>query len=475
METTGAAKSFLFLSDVHFDPFADPTIVKSLAATDVSGWKDIFLSSKQTGPSPYGTDANFALLESALDSMASTAKGVDLIIFPGDVLAHKFEEKYATITGDTSASGVASFVQKTVTFFANEVDSRFPKATVLMAIGNNDSLNGDYKSSPGDAYLKVTADSMAKVFFNTDAERAAFLKGYSSAGYYAIEPDGKNGIKYIVLNDIFWSDRSDQTAAGVTELSWLTSQLEESSQANQKVWIVNHIPLGADAKSMAASINKDGLAYKGLMTNGFNDAFAAIETAYAQTIEADLAGHTHRDEFRILSPEPASPYSNLTSISLSISPIDSNNPGYEIYTYDPKSGSLLDKTTYVRDLSKPGTSFVKEYDFSLTYGHGLSTAQDWWATAGDILTQPASQAAYARYYTAGATSADAVPITPANLPVYWLAATNVTPESYALSAAELLSQPGVRSASAFNLLAPTSVTSASSGSNATAAAVLATI
>lgn len=482
METAGAAKSFLFFSDVHFDPFADPKIVKSLAASDVSDWKDIFLSSGKTAPAPYGADANFTLLESALDSMASTARGVDLIIFPGDVLAHKFEDKYAALTGDTSASGVASFVQKTVTFFVGEVDSRFPKATVLTSIGNNDSLNGDYKSSPGDAYLTVTAEAMSKAFFNTDADRAAFKSGYATAGYYAIEPDGNNGIKYIVLNDVFWSDKSDQTAAGVTELSWLTSELAESSQADQKVWVINHIPLGADAKGMAANLDQNGFAYKGLMTDAFNDAFASIETAYAPTIEATLAGHTHRDEFRILSPDPLSPFSSLTSISLSISPIDSNNPGYEIYSFDPKTGSLLDKTTYVRDLSKPDTSFVKEYDFSATYGQGLSTAGEWRTVADDILSQPASRAAYSTYYTAGATSDPSATVTPGTFPVYWLAATNVTPESYASSAADLLSQPAFRNAypaatgsTPVNPLAPLSVTPASSASNASSAAVFAII
>ena len=439
MDTSGTSKSFLFFSDVHFDPFADPKLVKSLAGADVSKWKSIFASSDQTAPAAYGSDANFALLESALDSMAATAKNTDLIIFPGDVLAHKFEDKYAQLTGDTSAAGVTSFVQKTVDFFTKEVDSRFPQAMVLMAIGNNDSLNGDYKSSPGDAYLRVTADSIGKAFFNTDAERAAFTLGYSTAGYYAIEPEGPSGLKYIVLNDVFWSPKSDQSAAGVTELAWFAAELAESSQEGQKVWVVNHIPLGADAKGMAADVDKKGFEYKGLMTDSFNSAFAALEIAYAPTIAATLAGHTHRDEFRLLSPDPLSPFASLTSISLSISPIDSNNPGYEIYTYNPSTGSLQDKITYSRDLSRPQTSWIGEYDFAATYGQSLDTPTQWRTVAADILTQPTSRNAYSTFYTAGANTDAATPVTPATFPVYWLAATNVTPTSYAASAAMLAS------------------------------------
>jgi hypothetical protein len=84
----------------------------------------------------------------------------------------------------------------------------------------------------------------------------------------------------------------------------------------------------------------------------------------------------------------------------------------------------------------------------------------------------------------------AVPITPTNFPVYWLAATNVTPESYAISAApaatvwnalaELLSKPASGSANpaatggtALTLLAPTGITTSGSASTATAAALLA--
>ncbi len=437
METSETSKSFLFFSDVHFDPFADPKLVTSLAAADVSDWKNIFASSAQTFPSAYGSDTNIVLLESALDSMKHTAGTVDLIIFPGDVLAHKFEENYSSLTGDTSTEGLASFVQKTVEFFVNEVDSRFPAATVLVSVGNNDSLNGDYKSSPGDAYLQLTADSMSKAFFNTDADRAAFTLGYSTTGYYAVEPDGPTGLKYIVLNDIFWSVKSSQTAAGIAELSWFASELADSAQINQKVWVQNHIPLGADAKSMAADFDTNGFEYKGLMTESFNSAFAALETAYAPTIEATLAGHTHRDEFRLLSPDPLSPFASLTSISLSISPIDNNNPGYEIYTFKPNTGALLDKTTYALDLSRPGSSWDKEYTFSETYGQGLSTPEEWRTVAADILTQPGSRNAYSTYYTAGANSDPLSSVTPTNFPVYWLADTNVTPGSYASSAALL--------------------------------------
>jgi hypothetical protein len=429
--------TFLFFSDVHFDPFADPALVKTLAATDASGWRNVFASSSQKSPSSYGSDANFVLLESALDSMAATAGKADLIIFPGDALAHGFEEKYAALTGDTSQAGLGSFVQKTVTFFAEEVDRRFPDAMVLVAIGNNDSAIGDYKSRPGDPYLNLTAAPLAKAFFNNDADRAAFAMGYQISGSYAVEPDGPAGMKYIVLNDIFGSTRSDQDAAGLAELAWFSMELADSARDLQRVWVAGHIPVGANAKSMAEDLGAKGLEYKGLLKNGFNDAFVALEIAYAPIIQATFTGHTHRDEFRLVSPAPLSMPTNLVSISNSISPIDSNNPGYEIHTFNPVTGALIDKTSYSLDLSKPGAAWKKEYDFAAAYGHGLGSPHEWLAVAQDLLTNPASRAAYSTYYTAGSSLEAATPVTPANFPVYWLAAVNVTQPSFNASAAML--------------------------------------
>jgi hypothetical protein len=40
---------FLIVSDLHFDPFADPAIVKELAAADVHAWPAIFKGSKGGG------------------------------------------------------------------------------------------------------------------------------------------------------------------------------------------------------------------------------------------------------------------------------------------------------------------------------------------------------------------------------------------------------------------------------------------
>lgn len=53
---------------------------------------------------------------------------------------------------------------------------------------------------------------------------------------------------------------------------------------------MRHIPLGADAKSVAADIDKKGVDYKGLMNDDFNNAYAALEPGKPRR----LLGALHR-------------------------------------------------------------------------------------------------------------------------------------------------------------------------------------
>ncbi len=438
MELAGNASTFLLFSDVHLDPFADPSLAPALAASDVSAWKGILASSSQTGYAAYGSDSNYALFESALDDMAARAGGVSLIIYPGDILGHDFPADYAALTGDTSQAGLDAFAQKTVQFFVGEVDARFPNATVLVADGNCDTDNmlGSIGARPGDAYLANSAPVIAQAFFNSDADRAAFATSYAMGGYYAVEPDGPTGIKYVVLNDNLWITEYDDPAPGLVELAWFSSQLADSAQNFQKVWVVGHIPVGAADGSVAETYGQTGqVTYSGMLEDGFNNAFTALELAYDGTIAATFTGHTHNDDFRLITAMDGSGASNLVRIAPSISPVFGNNPGYQIYTYDTGTFALQDETTYTLDLQSSAPAWSKEYDYAETYGQSLATPREWQAVYNEILTNPLIRSAYFDFMNQGATSQSAV--TAANTPVYLLAPGFTTPASFNAAAAML--------------------------------------
>lgn len=438
MANAGNLDTVLLFSDVHFNPFADPSLVPALAASDVSAWKGILASSSQTAYPAYGSDSNYVLFESALDDMAARAGDVATIIYPGDILSHDFPADYATLTGDTSQAGLNAFALKTVQFFVQEVDSRFPEATVIVADGNcdTDSTLGSIGARPGDAYLSSTAPVMAQAFFNNDADRAAFTAGWSTGGYYALEPDGPTGLKYIVLNDNLWISQYDDPVAGAMEMSWFAAELADSAQDFQKVWVVAHIPPGAYVAGVAATYGQTGqISYQGNMDNGFNNAFTSLELAYASTIEATFTGHMHNDDFRLLTAGDGSAAAELVRIAPGISPVFDSNPGYQIYSYDTQTFALQNETTYILDLGSATPAWSKEYDYAETYGVSLATPQEWLTAYAGILTNPVSQTAYLTYKNQDATSQST--ITAANTPLYLLAPGFVTPASYNAAAALL--------------------------------------
>src|SRR6516162_2546919 len=58
---------FLMMSDLHFNPIADPKLVDQLSSAEPRGWPAIFDTSGDKTLARYGADSNWPLLHSALD------------------------------------------------------------------------------------------------------------------------------------------------------------------------------------------------------------------------------------------------------------------------------------------------------------------------------------------------------------------------------------------------------------------------
>src|SRR5262249_146269 len=57
---------FLWISDLHFNPMADPMLVKELDAAEAARWEPILERTLPASYSMYGSDTNWWLLKSAL-------------------------------------------------------------------------------------------------------------------------------------------------------------------------------------------------------------------------------------------------------------------------------------------------------------------------------------------------------------------------------------------------------------------------
>ena len=94
----------LLLSDIHFDPLGDRSIVTQLLNNEVSKWPNILAAapSFQKGLYPsFGSDTNYYLLKSAL-SAAVSKEPFDFVLISGDYLRHRFARAFNDAVGPQS-------------------------------------------------------------------------------------------------------------------------------------------------------------------------------------------------------------------------------------------------------------------------------------------------------------------------------------------------------------------------------------
>jgi len=386
---------FISLSDLHFNPYYDPSLMAQLEATDVSGWAAVFASSKITTPSAYGADTNYPLLQSFLADLKTRAAGARFVTITGDLLGHDFPQDFQLYSPDKSEDAYQSFTTKTTQFIASQVKSALPAIPIYPVLGNNDSDCGDYEITPGGWFITVFA-------------KAWSAKLNSSGNYDVAAPMPHTRI--IGLNTIFLSANYDNACGeegvdyGAQTLTWLRRRLEAAKAKHDRVWLLYHIPPGINVYSTTSggsACPAPVLMWKTQYTKRFN----ALMKKYSSTVVTSLAGHTHMDDFRLVD--------NLyIHITPAVSPMFSNNPTYESITYAPSTGAITDYTVYNLQLGNTPLAWNTEYTFSTAYDH-----RSFAAVHDAIGADPATRALYMQYYTS--SNAKSTTITDANWFGYW--------------------------------------------------------
>src|SRR5713226_6163262 len=165
------AEKFLAVSDIHFNPFADPSIVAKLEAADVSQWDAILASSTVTAFSTYGSDVNDPLLRSAIGEMQKQLPSPAFVLISGDFMAHDFDKSYQQYATDKSQTAYTAFVAKTIAYVASKFRKAYPGVRVYPTLGNNDSDCGDYAVAPNGAFLANFRDVWSPVVGSRSFER----------------------------------------------------------------------------------------------------------------------------------------------------------------------------------------------------------------------------------------------------------------------------------------------------------------
>jgi sphingomyelin phosphodiesterase acid-like 3 len=357
--------TFLMLSDIHFDPFfeASQPLIHQLASSPVEKWQSIFESRGDGEVSPDGADSNYALLKSALRAAGDSGTRYDYIVLTGDFLGHQFQKKYRSYV--PGGSGYQVFVVKTIVFVNRMIEQTFPGVPIYGALGNNDSIGGDY-AAPGRAIFSALIGEWKVIGAHPDARRD-FLRG----GYYAVPHPTVSSQEFVVLDTSFWSNRyrssgpSNAADPGSAEIHWLAAKLSQLQSAHKTAALIMHIPPGVDAYA-SSKLGSCGHAVP-FWKKAYLDSFMNLVAKHRDVVRDSYAGHTHMDDFRVFADGTGMPYFQ-THIIPSIGRDHHNSPAFETGVYDQATGALVDyEVIYLKSSSSTSvlekTSWAPEYDF----------------------------------------------------------------------------------------------------------------
>jgi sphingomyelin phosphodiesterase acid-like 3 len=414
----------VIISDVHFTPFYDTTIFDDLVDSPVEEWADIFESSTVTDLSTWGQETNYPLLKKALDAASKNIGEGQAAVFPGDILAHHFPEKFFKLYGKEDQAALHSFVYKTVVFFATQIRTRFGNVPVMFTLGNNDSYAGDYQLVPGGAFLADTAEAFFDTFLLGSADRKTYLSTYSAGGYFVAEPPGAK-VLFVCVNSILFSDKRTESCADAPEnapsiqLDWLEKVLAKAYADKKKVFMLTHIPAGMNIydtvkthMDVSGKISDADLFWK----ESCQSRFLEICRQYESVIEIIFSGHTHMDEYLLILDRHGNAYKPVV-VTPAVSPQFGNNPAFKVMTLREEDWKPLDYSSINCDLTLSSPDFSTYYTFSEAYFTKAPLTESLVALFPKMATDGVARINYGRFYYSGNTDANI--IDDITWPAYW--------------------------------------------------------
>jgi sphingomyelin phosphodiesterase acid-like 3 len=153
---------------------------------------------------------------------------------------------------------------------------------------------------------------------------------------------------------------------------WLAKQLATARTANEKVWIMAHLPPGVDAFSTLRHGACKGSPTMILSSAGTDqpDPLADAIAGAADIIQLGIFAHTHEDEIKLIEKQPsngAAPNPPAVPVKLvpSISPINGNLPSITLAQIDPATATLIDYKVIAGSQTVP---WKEQYDYAQDYG-----------------------------------------------------------------------------------------------------------
>ena len=404
-------QTVIAISDVHFDPFYDPSLFASLQVAPATEWAGLFASSTITDPGNWGGPTNYPLLQRMTDALRMQQPRPTLVVFGGDILVQDFSSIFHYLAPTQDEAAMKAFALKTVTFVVQQIRASLGTTPVYFTLGNWDSYADSFGLLPNDPFLADTAGVFYDGFLTGAVDRVTFEPTYRAGGYYAADVPGSS-LVVVGLNTIFLAPQSPSgTEAAVTqELEWLDATLDAARASGRPVWLVMHVPPGGDLATTGSDVDPQGhITQPTMMLQAEpQDRLLAILAAHRDVVTAAFTGHTHMDEYR------------LAAVALQglpgVTPLLGNSPAFKTFTVSPDT-TLQDYVSWTLDLGNPSAAFQPYYTFSTAYGLADPLASSLPALLPQLRSVPGMQAGYRERYGSG--HAPSKPVTDLNWPVYW--------------------------------------------------------
>jgi sphingomyelin phosphodiesterase acid-like 3 len=162
-----------------------------------------------------------------------------------------------------------------------------------------------------------------------------FDRNWMSYGNYSVTV---RDLRMIFPNTVFFSANyhngcgsAADADPGSATLAWLETELAAAERAQQRVWLVYHIPPGVRGfTTLRRGSCPDAIVSMWKQTHA--ELFYALTRRYSDTIVASFAGHIHMDDFRLLGDDNG--YYGFVLITPALSPIYGQNPAFRTVTSD---------------------------------------------------------------------------------------------------------------------------------------------
>lgn len=160
----------------------------------------------------YGCDPSEALIDHMIARFKEQFGAVDVLIIPGDSVAHKV----SATTGTTDVNGVAyAAVKKNLEATFTKLAEAFPDTLIVPTFGNNDGRYHDEAIDEADKtdYYNFAFDLwLNKLPGNANLDKTAIKQTLLAGGYYRVDVTPK--LTILSMNSMYFSFKDNSIHAG---------------------------------------------------------------------------------------------------------------------------------------------------------------------------------------------------------------------------------------------------------------------